>query len=254
MTISSHALGAPLAAAQRGGDVRLHDLAQGRDVRGPHVFAAPDDAVIVNGAIRATVGPSGAVPSLDLDAWRGPVTVSDAISDTLADTLAGAAATPAWHSVGSVLIDSPDVSSGISAVRVVSVSPERVTVRLDVASLGDVFVSLLRGEPMLRIQHGRAKAPAVSVGRRVSWSAGSFSAAGSRIEETWSPAEDSMFRFIGGFETMNADAGARTLATPAAASTARYCVGVADGRWWSTPRDLHHQMAGVTERWTAVTS
>ena len=77
MTTATYPLGRPPAAAKRGGDCRARDLDQGRNVHGPHRFAATTHCQISNGMLRLTVGASGTAPALTVEARRGRVTVED---------------------------------------------------------------------------------------------------------------------------------------------------------------------------------
>lgn len=168
MTTVSYALGVPRPPGLRGGDCRAYDLAQVRHVRGPHRFATADDCQLRNGFLRVTVGSTGEVPTLAVDAWRPEVTINDTYSDTYSDTYGGDLSTPAWLTVGSLVIDSPDVDAVLTGVRLVRITAESVTIRLVSPLISDAFVTLRRGERMLRIQHGSSRAP-VTRTRRVGW-------------------------------------------------------------------------------------
>lgn len=242
-------LGAPLSANQRGGDARARDLAQGRDVRGPHYFAASADCQLTNGMLRVVVGDSGAAPSLTISTFRGPVPVGDAISDVLSDTLEGSIGTPEWFDMCSVVIDSLTIAPILTAVQLVRASPEVVIARLVVAAIGDVFLTLRRGEPVVHIQHGATRGWMVETARRVRVTDPVMAAviAPGRVEEPM-PTEDTLFRFVAAVDGATADGDAFSVTTPTMVRSALFVVGVGSGEPRLTPTDLHHQSAGVATR------
>lgn len=137
----------PQWVSQRGGDCRVFDLAEGRDVYGPHPFAEPSDIMLCNGVTRWWVGPRGLAPYLTVSA------VADGD----------------WRQCGHVALADFAGDSVLEGARLVTVTPDRVTVALRLRTIGEVFVSLHRGEQMIRVQHGTTRAPAVSTARRVQW-------------------------------------------------------------------------------------
>lgn len=138
----------PSWVARRGGDCRVFDVSEGREVYGPsHPLVEPSDLVIENGLIRAWCGGRGIVPYFTVMAF----------------------AAGAWRQCGCVVLADETTGPQLDGARLVSVTPDVVTAALRVRGLGDVFVSLRRGERMLRIQHGSTRAPTVSATRRVGW-------------------------------------------------------------------------------------
>ena len=266
MTVVAYPLGRPRAAALRGGDCRARDLDQGRNIHGPHRFAATAHCQISNGLLRLTVGASDVAPKLTVEAWRGKVTIEDYLSDILSDTLEGTVSTPAWLAMGTVTIDSPSVSvddflsdilsdtlegrnaSPLTAVRIPTggISPERVTLWLVAPSMGHAFVTLRRGERKFRIQHGSTRAPLVT-DRRVRWTAApspSGVAYANRVQED-APKVDGFWRVIGAAEPVAVDAGSFSLTTPFV-RTARFFAGVATDAFLDRPHSLHAQLGDAS--------
>lgn len=131
--------------SKRGGDVRAHDLREGRNVYGPgHHFAVEQDIRITNGILRADVGPRNVLPYLTISVYKGG----------------------AWRAMGHLYVSEANTLAG---ARLVTVTPDRAALVLSVRNEGHVTVRLHRGERMLRITHGSTRAPAVSVGRLVQW-------------------------------------------------------------------------------------
>jgi len=239
----AYLLGTPRTAANQGGDCRARDLAQARNVHGPHRFAATTDCKISNGLLRLTVGATGAAPSLTVEARRGVVTVSDALSDTLTDTLPGSMSTASWQAMGTITIDSPAVSALLTGVRIVRVSAEAVTIRLVAPLMGDAFVTLRRGFRAVSITHGSARR-AISVTRRVRWTdtvAPVGTAGAGRVEET-APAYDGFPRFVAALDPATANAGAFSMTTTAN-THARFGAGVGTTNTRDTVADIHAQLA-----------
>jgi len=244
VTVVSYALGRPLPATRRGGDCRARDLAQGCNVYGFHRFAATTDCRISNGLIRLTVGASGAAPALAVEAYRGSVVVGDYYVDTYEDTYGGSMSAPAWISMGTVTIDSAALSAVLTEVRILALCDEFVTLRLVAPLMADAYVTLRRGERMVRVHHGNQVLPRVTTARRVRWT-GSPSpvgtAATARVEET-SPAVDGFPRFVGTTTfAASVSAGAFSITTGATIH-AKFVAGV--GLWVAsqTPAEMHAQL------------
>ena len=230
MTTALYPLGRPRPAAKRGGDCRARDLNQGRNVHGGHRFAATTHARINNGLLRLTVGATGVAPSLTVEARRGRVVVEDYLSDILSDTLPGIIGTPAWLAVGTLTIDSPSAAALLTGVRIASISSGVVTLQLVAPLMGDAFVTLRRGERMVRIQHGDTRArPLVDIDRRVRLTASPspVGIVGDGLVEENAPAIDGMPRFLASDDTVTIDAGTFSM-TAASVPTATFSAGVAN--------------------------
>lgn len=171
MTAASYPLERPPAAALRGGDCRARDLNQGRNVHGGHRFATPAHCRIDNGLLRLTLSAAGTTPALTIQARRGAVVIGDVYEDVYSDLYGGSIATPSWLGVGTITIDSLSVTVLLTAVRLVRISAESLTLRLVAPAMRDAFVTLRRGEPMIRIQHGSTRPPFVDTDRRVRFTA-----------------------------------------------------------------------------------
>lgn len=249
MTTVAYALGRPRAAASRGGDCRAHDLDQDRNVHGPHRFVVTTNCQISNGMLRLTVGASGAAPSLTVEAWRGRVVINDVYTDTYTDTYEGDISTPAWFSVGTLTIDSPSVSAVLSAVRLVRITPEAVTIRLVAPLMADAFVTLPRGWRSVRITHGDRRLVPIDIDRRIRWTASPSpvgTASPGRVEEDVSPADfTGMNRFVAAIDTATADAGAFSL-TATSVTRARFGAGVGMDSIHDRPVDLHRQLGDAS--------
>ncbi len=245
MSVVAYDLGSPLAAALRGGDCRARDLTQGRNVYGGHRFAATSHCRISNGLLRVTVGASGAAPALTIAAYRGPVTIGDPISDVISDALVGSDATPAWQSMGTLTIDSPTVTALLTAVVIHDRTPESITLRLVVPVTADAYITLRRGERMLRIQHGSTRPPLVDTDRRIRWTDTvnpvGTAYAFSRIQEDV-PAIEGFPRVIGCRSVVIADAGLFKL-TAASTPSATFLAGVATYEAKDQPADYLGQLS-----------
>ncbi len=137
-----------LAVPRRGGDVRVFDRRDMREVGGPgHPFAAPSDLLATNGLIRFWVGSRGEVPYLNVSAYTGGV----------------------WRSVGCLMLAEPGSSSTLVAARLTSATPEKTTVALSVRNAGTILLRLHRGERMIHITHGTNRRPTANVSRSVTW-------------------------------------------------------------------------------------
>lgn len=247
MTVVSYPLGKPHPPALRGGDCRARDLARGRNVHGPHIFRSPADCWIGNGLLRATVV-DGGEPALDVEVYRGAVTVEDVYEDVYRDTYGGATSEPEWLPAGRVTFDSPSVPAVATAVRMVSVHGGSVTLRFLASAVGDVFVALHQGERMLRVQHGSTRS-VVSTTRRIQWTATPSpvgTAFPGRVEETAAaPGMDGLNRFVAALTLVTPDAPTFALAT-SAVTTARLGAGVGSEATLDRPLDLHRQLADAT--------
>jgi hypothetical protein len=137
----------PKWLTDRGGDVRAFDRRQAREVYGPsHPFAKASDLMVNNGLVRFWSCPLGMIPFLHVQAYRNA----------------------AWRDVGYVVFSSSE-SQSLTAIRLAALTPESATVVLVVQGLGEVSVSLRRGERMLRVQHGSDRFPLVTAERMVEW-------------------------------------------------------------------------------------
>jgi hypothetical protein len=247
MTTVAYTLGTPRIAAERGGDCHARDLDQGRNVHGPHRFAATTDCRINNGLLRLTVGASGAAPTLTVEAWRGRVVIGDTYSDTYSDTYGGEYSTPAWFAMGTLTIDSPSVSALLTAVRIVRINPEALTIRLVAPLMADAFVTLKRGERHCHIQHGSTRSPLVTTTRRVHWTAAPSpvgTARTGRVEEV-TPEIAGFPRYVGAIDPVTVDAGAFSLTTTAV-TRARFGAGVATYATKDKTADLHRQLGNAS--------
>lgn len=243
MTVVAYPLEAPPAADQRGGDCRARDLDQGRNVHGPHRFASSTHCRISNGIIRATAGASGDAPALTLETYRGPVITGDTFTVTYHTTWGGIVDDLGWEPLGMVTIDSPSVAAALAGVRLDRIDPERVTLRLMAPLIGDAYVTLRRGERMLRITHGSRRA-GVDVDRRVrltdSPSPTGASPAPSRIDETGGGI-DSWVRVLASLDPTTANAGAFSL-TASSVVSARFGAGAGTANSRDTVADMHKQL------------
>ena len=239
MSTAVYAIGRPRAALSRGGDCRARDITQAREIHGPHRFATTGQCQISNGLLRLTVGASGVAPTLTIECWRGRVVINDFLSDILSDILPGEYSTPAWFAMGTITIDSTLLTALLTAVRLVRLTPEAVTIRLVAPVMGDAFVTLRRGERQVRIQHGSTRAPVVSTSRRVQWT-GSPSLTGSattgRVEEP-ADAVTGLYRFVASIDTV---------------TTARFGAGVGSDVYRDRPTDQHLQLGDVTRQGLVV--
>lgn len=241
MTVRTHTLGLPRPAASRGGDCRAHDLRIGRKVQGPHRFYAPEDCQLRNGLLRVRVSAAGSVPTLTWEAYQGRRTVDDFYSDTYSDTYSGSTSTPVRVAVGALVIDSPSVSAVLERVEMVDRDDEAVTVRLVVPAIGDVFVTLERGERSVHVQHGDPRQP-VDIDRRIRLTDSPSpvgSAVSARVEE--STTTSGFLRWVGSLDAVTADAGAFSV-TASSVTTARFGAGVATSDLFDTPSSQHSQL------------
>lgn len=252
MTVAIYPLGRPLPPTRRGGDCRARDLHQGRNVHGRHRFAATDHCQISNGLLTVTVGASGTTPALIIAGHRGVVVVDDFYEDVYTDIYGGSYSTPEWLAGGTLVLDSPDVSAVLTAVRIARISAESVILRLRAPLMGDAYVVLRRGERMIRIQHGSTRAPLAEVARRIRWDGMVPGYATShRIEET-PPAMDSFPRFIAAIDPVTAD-GATFSLTSADVRSARFGAGIGTWDLGDRPIDMHRQMGDASRPRIVVT-
>ncbi len=252
MTVATYPLGRPRAAAQRGGDCRARDLNQARNVSGPHRFAAATHCQINNGLLRVSV--FGATPSLTIEGRRGAVTVSDTYVDLYSDLYGGSISTPEWLPMGYLSIAMASVTALLTGVRIVRISPEAVTIRLVAPLMADAFVTLRRGERMVRIQHGSTRAPLVTGVRTLRWEdtiAPAGTANTGRIEEV-RPANHGFMRWIAALDTVTANAGVFTLSS-GSVTTARFGAGVGTYDVGDRPIEMHSQLGDASRPRMVVT-
>lgn len=254
MTTVAYPLGKPRAATQRGGDCRARDLGEGRNIHGPHRFAATTQCQIDNGLIRLTVGASGVAPSLTVEAMTGLRGFGDVYVDTYSDLYPGSYTAVAWTAQGTITIDSALLTALLTSVRIVRLTPAAVTIRLVSPVMADAFVTLKRGERMVRIQHGSTRAPLVTTNRRVSWTAtgltGSTATAG-RVSET-APLTLGFARFVSGPLTATGNAAAFSV-TQAGVNSAAFGAGVATPDYLDTVTALVAQLGDATRSRLVVT-
>lgn len=255
MTTVTYSLGRPRAAASRGGDCRARDLDQGRNVHGPHRFAATTHCQISNGMLRLTVSAAGTTPALTVEARRGAIIVGDVYDDVYSDVYGGSVATPAWFALGTLIIDSSVATALLTAARLVHVNPEAVIIRLVAPAIGDAFVVLERGVPAVVVQHGDSRAdPLVSTTRRLRWTGEGEpvgAAQTNRVQETGGT--QGLSRFVAGLDPVATDAGAFSVVT-AATTTARLGAGVGTYDDWSHASALHFQLADASRPQIVVAS
>lgn len=135
----------PQWVVKRGGDVRAHDLRDGRNVYGPgHHFRVEQDIRLTNGLLRADLGPRNEAARLSISAYKGG----------------------AWRTMGYLYLSETNTLAG---ARIVSVTPERAVLSLQVRNEGEATVRLHRGERGLRITHGSLRSPTVPAARFVKW-------------------------------------------------------------------------------------
>lgn len=240
-------------AVERGGDVRLRDLHQGRDVRGPHVFAGSASIRMTNGLLRLDVSGPGGVPSVGISVRRGAVVIGDFLSDILSDTLPGSNNPPEWLFLGTLSFDSTSVATTLTRARIVRLSREVATVRLVAAAVGDIYLTLRRGELMGRAQHGTGRGMPQSVVRRIRWTASptlTGTASTGRVSESTSAytgAYRGVQRFLVARQTVTASGSAFSLTTTTARVIADFGFGVATPARLNGVADQHGQFLGVTK-------
>lgn len=234
--------------AERGGDVRLRDLSRGVDVRGPHVFTSSSFIRITNGLLRLDISGPGAVPAVTVSIRRGASIIDDFYSDTYSDTYTGTNVPAEWLGMGTVSFDSTLVVATVTG-RVVRCNREIATVRLVAPTVGDIFVTLRRGERMARVQHGTGRGGVVSVTRRIRWSASpalTGTVGSGRVQET-TPAYAGLRRFIVARQSCTADGATFLLATTSARVTADFGFGVATDGLLDGVAEHHSQFLGQTK-------
>lgn len=246
--LATRTLGPPRAAILRGGDVRARDLAQVRNVLGPHRFAATTDLRITNGLLRLDVGATGAAPTVTVSFYKGSVPTGDALSDTLSNTLEGSMTAGAWLTAGVITFDSPAVTATMTAAHLLHVTPNTATIRLVSAAMADAYLTLRRGERMVRIQHGATRSSTVTTTRRVRWAAATPGTATSgRVTET-TPANAGYPRFLAALDAVTTDGAAFSMTTSTSVRTGRFAAGVGTDQPLDTPADMHAQLAGHTRQ------
>lgn len=248
MTVETHVLGVPRAAAKRGGDCRARDLDQARNVHGPHRFAATTHCHISNGMLRATVGAAGVAPTLTIEAQTGLQGTGDVYTDVYTDIYPGTYTAKAWTAMGTLTLDSSLLTALLTGVQIVRINPEAITLRLIAPVIADVYVTLRRGETMLHIQHGSTRAPMVTTNRRISWAhTGLTGTSGTGHVKETAPLPSGFTRFVAGRATVTSNAGAFSV-TAAGRSSAELVAGVSPvSAEWMTVADLRMQ-AGDTSR------
>lgn len=247
MTIT-YDLGLPKAANLRGGDVRARDTTQARKVFGPHRFAGSGDLKVSNGLLRLTVDVAGAFPSVIVSAYTAgaltsaattytTTTVYDATTLYFDDIYAHL-----WTAMGSVIFDSPAVSASLASAHLVSLTPERATICLISTAIANVYVTLRRGERMLRIQHGSTRPPFLTLDRRVRWGPPPAGVAVfARVSEDV-PAVANSPRFIATESSDATVSGPAFSITVPAARSASFGAGVGTVGERNTPADMHGQL------------
>lgn len=119
--------GIPAWVTNRGGDCRAYDRRSMREVYGPsHPYQTATDCIVLNGLLSARVGNRGLPAYLHVQAFAGGT----------------------WREVGCLRFADRDVLLGH---RVTKVAPDVTILALAIKDKGDVFVTLKRGERMLRI-------------------------------------------------------------------------------------------------------
>lgn len=260
MTVNTYVLGRPRPARSRGGDCYAHDLRPDPisgephpitarpHVHGSHVFRQPEHCAIQNGLVRLFVN-AGSPPSLTMQVRRGRLITGDYYVDTYEDLYVGNISEPEWLDAGVVTIDSPDALTVLTGVRLVEVTPEKVTIKLLAPLIGDAFVTLPRGWRSFLVQHGNTSlaVPAPQyVQRRVrltdSPSPVGVAATG-RVEETV-PALPSLYRFVASTVPVTADAGQFSVTSPAR-YTADFGAGAGTDSARDRPINLHQQLGSA---------
>lgn len=145
--IDSPLTGLPGWLTKRGSDVRGWDRRKGHAIFGPkHTVETPSDLVLMNGLLRAYVGPRKMRPHLRVQAYR----------------------TGRWREIGFLYL-SDSSEAGLSQVYVDSMTPERGVIVLALRNYGEVLVELRRGERLFRIVHGRPSPFGLPFSRYVGW-------------------------------------------------------------------------------------
>lgn len=134
----------------RGQDVRGYDSRIGRTVWGPsHPFLEPTDLGVTNGILRFKVGDYDEPPRLDVEFFDDGE----------------------WKDMGQLYMADPSSSTDeLRTARLVRCTPDVATVAIGARDCGPIFVTLKRGEPMVRIELGSLARPTVSRNRQVRWS------------------------------------------------------------------------------------
>lgn len=257
--IVAYDLGTPRVATERGGDCRARDLAQGRNVFGPHRFASQTDCRISNGLVRITVSVA-LVPTLTVEVYR-PSTLTDSIVhtgdvyvDTYHDLYGGTTATvttgtgAAWVTAFTAVIDSPAVAALLTAVRIQRISADSVTLRLVAPAIADAFVTLRRGERGFRLQHGSTRPPRVATTRRLTLSASpalTGVAYTGRVQEDVAVIGGGLYRYVAALDTVTTSAGGFSVTTPSV-TRARLGAGLGTDGFLDTPAHHHRQLADAT--------
>lgn len=205
----------PSWVSLRGGDCRAYDVSEGRAVYGPsHPFAEPSDLVLENGPTRWWLGSRGIVPYFTVMVFVDG----------------------AWQQCGCVVLADETTGPQLDGARLVTVTPDRVTAALRVRDIGEVFVTLKRGERMLRVQHGSTRAPTVSTTRRIGW-LGTPPTVDGLGDAAWSASG----RFGGGI-ALSGDDTFPQFQWPAAATPEAFAVA---GFWVPDDDDTAHPTSGM---------
>ncbi len=121
---------------ERGHDVRAWDRGDERSVWGPtHTFNRPSDLMLTNGLVRLTCGPRGARPYVSVEAFRNG----------------------SWRQVGALGLGRQGGSEAIKSARLVRLTPDEGTMAISSHPFGDVYLTLKRGERMIRVLHGSGR-------------------------------------------------------------------------------------------------
>lgn len=117
---------------ERGGDVRVVDRSEEREVSAGHWFDRPTDLRVENGLLSYWVGSIYGTPYLTVHA------VSEG----------------EYRQVGYLYLADPGTSSDLLGIEVRRSGPDEAEVVMEVQDKGIVTLRLLRGEPTIRISHG----------------------------------------------------------------------------------------------------
>lgn len=147
VVVSAVDIAVPDWVSLRGGDVRAYNRSLEREVFGPsHPYPNTTDLLLTNGLVRFWVGNRGMIPFLNVDAF----------------------ASGSWRHSGVLALAADDSDDVLLNARTLSVTPDLGTVALDVLNSGPIYLTLQRGERMIRVQHGSDR-DEVSAARYVRW-------------------------------------------------------------------------------------
>jgi hypothetical protein len=144
-----HAKTPPEWAVLRGGECRAYDRREQEFLFGPGPAPlVPTDLLVGNGLVRLWCGQ-----------WGGPAYVQ-----------VQAFAAGAWREAGCLWINGRDLTSTVIRARLGRVTPDAVTLVLDLdGGLGPVHLSLRRGERMIHVRHGEGIGPVDARTRVLEW-------------------------------------------------------------------------------------